>query len=219
MNIFRLGGDLLHLASFVILLLKIFSTKSCRGISLKTQITYVVVFCARYLDLFWNFDSLYNSVMKVIFITLSVGIVYLMVWSPTISKTYSRQHDDFNLLFTFVPTFLLALVWNEKFTYDEVLWAWSIYLEAVAIIPQLIVLQREASETGFVDTLDSHYVFALGGYRALYLLNWIYRLATEPHYRNWIVWIAGLVQTAIYGEFFYYYIKARIEGGRMVLPM
>eukprot|EP01043_Picozoa_sp_COSAG02_P013241 COSAG02_NODE_526_length_20707_cov_11.431337_14_plen_184_part_00 len=35
------------------------------GISLKTQILYVIVFCTRYMDLFWNFASLYNWCMKV----------------------------------------------------------------------------------------------------------------------------------------------------------
>jgi hypothetical protein len=31
MNLFRLAGDLTHLASFVVLLLKILATRSCRG--------------------------------------------------------------------------------------------------------------------------------------------------------------------------------------------
>ena len=76
---------------------------------------------------------------------------------------------------------------NPEFSLFEILWAFSIYLEALAILPQLFLLQR----TGEVETLTSHYIFALGGYRAFYLLNWIYRLATEPGYSNWIVWVAG----------------------------
>lgn len=35
------------------------------GISLKTQILYVIVFCTRYMDLLWNFASMYNWCMKV----------------------------------------------------------------------------------------------------------------------------------------------------------
>lgn len=83
------------------------------------------------------------------------------------------------------------------------MWAFSIYLEAVAIFPQLVMLQT----TGDVDTITYDYMFTLGGYRALYLINWIYRLATEPEYSEWIVWIAGLVQTGLYCDFFYYYLK------------
>ncbi|KAF7233125.1 hypothetical protein EG68_12485 [Paragonimus skrjabini miyazakii] len=39
MNIFRLAGDLSHLAAILILLLKIYSSRSCKGLSGKTQRT------------------------------------------------------------------------------------------------------------------------------------------------------------------------------------
>lgn len=53
----------------------------------------------------------------------------------------------------------------------EILWAFSIYLEAVAILPQLFMLQR----TGEAENITTHYLFALGAYRALYVPNWVYR--------------------------------------------
>ena len=59
-------------------------------------------------------------------------------------------------------------------------WAFSIYLEAVAILPQLFLLQKQ----GEVENLTSHYVAALGAYRALYLLNWVYRYFTEEDYQQ-----------------------------------
>ena len=59
--------------------------------------------------------------------------------------------------------------------FKEVLWAFSIYLESVAILPQLFMLQR----TGEAETITTHYLFALGAYRALYIPNWIYRYFTE----------------------------------------
>jgi len=65
MNIFRYAGDFAHLASFLILFYKIFQTKQVGGISLKTQELYVLVFVTRYVDLLWNFASMYNWVMKV----------------------------------------------------------------------------------------------------------------------------------------------------------
>lgn len=37
----------------------------CAGISLKTQFLYALVFLCRYVDLFWNFASMYNWTMKV----------------------------------------------------------------------------------------------------------------------------------------------------------
>ena len=70
MNIFRLIGDMSHLFSFFVLLYRIFSSKSVAGISLKTQELYCIIFVARYLDIFWNFISLYNTIMKVMCSTL-----------------------------------------------------------------------------------------------------------------------------------------------------
>ena len=66
---------------------------------------------------------------------------------------------------------VLALLFHVHFTVDEVLWSYSIFLESVAILPQMFLLQR----TGEAETITTHYIFALGAYRALYILNWIYR--------------------------------------------
>ena len=69
-----------------------------------------------------------------------------------------------------------------------------------------------------VDNLTGNYVFTLGAYRALYILNWIYRFMTEPGYHAWIAWVAGLVQTAVYVDFFYYYLQAWKDNKKLKLP-
>jgi ER lumen protein retaining receptor len=79
--------------------------------------------------------------------------------------------DTFRLEYIVGPSFLLALLWNPSFTFVEVLWSFSIFLESVAIFPQLFILQR----TGEAETITTHYLAALGAYRALYIPNWIYR--------------------------------------------
>lgn len=82
-------------------------------------------------------------------------------------------------------------------------WNISIYLESLAIVPQLIILQRYRE----VENLTGNYVFFLGAYRALYILNWVYRAYTEPFYKhNWVVYACGVVQTCLYLDFFYYFI-------------
>lgn len=220
MNIFRVSGDLLHLFSIFILLLKIYTSKNCNGISLKTQFLYALVFVTRYLDLAYNFLSMYNTVMKIIFIASSCTIVYWMRFREPYCRSYDAKVDTFPLIYLLAPCAILALFINEQFTFTEILWSFSIYLEAVAIVPQLVVVQAFAkANNGFVESLTSDYVFCLGGYRAMYLLNWIYRLMTEDGYRNWIVWTAGMVQTGIYIDFFYYYIKNKLEGKKLTLPV
>lgn len=50
----------------------------CTGLSFKTQALYVTVFVARYLDLFYDFVSLYNTLMKIFFIASTCYVLYLM---------------------------------------------------------------------------------------------------------------------------------------------
>ncbi|KAK1272369.1 ER lumen protein retaining receptor [Acorus gramineus] len=214
MNAFRLAGDMTHLLSIVLLLLKIRTRKSCAGISLKTQELYVVVFATRYLDLFTKYISFYNTVMKLVFLGSSIGIVWYMRYHKVVKQTYNREDDTFRYLFLVVPCFVLALFVNREFTPTEVLWTFSLYLEAVAILPQLVLLQRSRN----IDNLTGNYVFLLGAYRALYLINWIYRFFVENHQFRWIPWLSGILQTAMYTDFFYYYIRSWQNRETLKLP-
>ncbi|KAI4371785.1 hypothetical protein MLD38_010094 [Melastoma candidum] len=214
MNIFRLAGDMTHLFSVLVLLLKIYATKSCSGISLKTQELYALVFIMRYLDLFIDFISVYNTVMKLVFIGSSLAIVWCMRRHRMVMRTYDKDLDTFRHFFLVLAALVLALLVHEKFTILEILWAFSIYLEAVAILPQLVLLQR----SGNVDNLAGQYVFFLGAYRAFYILNWIYRYYMEPHFTRWIACVSGLVQTALYADFFYYYFISWKNNAKLKLP-
>ncbi|KAB5520833.1 hypothetical protein DKX38_025152 [Salix brachista] len=267
MNIFRLVGDMTHLASVLVLLLKIHTIKSCAGtdglgykviyslkpfpssimivlvwldsgillkrllcISLKTQELYALVFATRYLDIFTHYYSFYNTVMKLIFLGSSFSIVWYMRRHKLVRRSYDKDHDTFRHLFLVLPCLILALLIHEKLTFREVTWAFSMYLEAVAILPQLVLLQR----TRNIDNLTGQYVFLLGyfllhnlcsfnlrllsAYRALYILNWVYRYFTEPHFIHWISWISGFVQTLLYADFFYYYFQSWKNNVKLELP-
>mmetsp|Transcript_20 Transcript_20/g.44 ORF Transcript_20/g.44 Transcript_20/m.44 type:complete len:224 (+) Transcript_20:105-776(+) len=212
LNVFRTTGDFMHLIAMLILLYRIRLTRSAAGVSLRTQELYVLVYATRYLDVFWNFLSLYNTVFKIVFLAVSIMTVYLMRFRY--AHTYDKEHDTFRVEFLIAPCLLLALVWNLAFEFTEILWAFSIYLEAVAILPQLFLLQR----TGEVETMNSHYIACLGSYRVLYILNWVWRLYHEPGYRNWIAWVSGIVQSGLYADFFYYFFKSKWYGQKLKLP-
>eukprot|EP00252_Welwitschia_mirabilis_P027991 TRINITY_DN988_c0_g1_i1.p1 TRINITY_DN988_c0_g1~~TRINITY_DN988_c0_g1_i1.p1 ORF type:complete len:216 (+),score=17.86 TRINITY_DN988_c0_g1_i1:220-867(+) len=214
MNAFRLAGDMTHLLSIMVLLLKIHSMKSCAGISLKTQELYVLVFATRYLDIFSQYISFYNTAMKIVFLVTSFSIVWYMRYHKVVRQTYDRDQDTFRHYVLVIPCFLLAVLINNKFTVREVLWTFSLYLEAVAILPQLVLLQRSRN----IDNLTGNYVFLLGAYRALYILNWIYRYMVEKQQFRWISCISGLVQTALYADFFYYYLKSWKNNEKLQLP-
>ncbi|XP_077979411.1 ER lumen protein-retaining receptor 2 [Glandiceps talaboti] len=211
MNVFRLVGDLSHVAAIIILLLKIWRTRSCAGVSGKSQILFAMVFLTRYLDLFTNFISVYNSSMKCLYLFCSFATVYLMF--VKFKATYDSNHDTFRIEFLVVPVGGLAFLVNHDFSLLEILWTFSIYLESVAILPQLFMI----SKTGEAETITSHYLFALGSYRALYIINWVYRYYTEGFF-DLIAIVAGCVQTILYCDFFYLYITKVLKGKQLTLP-
>ncbi len=119
MNIFRLLADLLHAASFLVLLVKIWKSKSSAGISGRSQVLFALVFATRYLDLFTHFISLYNSIMKVFYLVSSFGTIYLMF--SKFKATYDRNHDTFRIEFLIIPSAILALLINHEFEVLEVI--------------------------------------------------------------------------------------------------
>ncbi|KAG0714692.1 ER lumen protein-retaining receptor 1 [Chionoecetes opilio] len=199
MNVFRLAGDISHLLAIIILLLKIWTSRSCAGISGKSQVMFAITYTARYLDLFTNFISLYNSTMKIIFLGAAYATLYLIY--VRFKATYDHNHDTFRVEFLLIPTVILSVLINHDFSPLEILWTFSIYLESVAILPQLFMV----SKTGEAESITSHYLFALGSYRALYIINWVYRYYAEGFY-DLIAIVAGVVQTVLYCDFFYLYI-------------
>jgi len=169
------------------------------------------VFTTRYLDLFFRYVSLYNSIMKLFFIASSVYILYLMKFK--FRPTHDPSIDTFKIEYILAPCFVLGLLFNYRFTPTEILWSFSIWLESVAILPQLFMLQR----TGEAETITTHYLAALGLYRALYIPNWVYRYFTEDVVDP-IAVTAGIVQTCLYLDFFYVYFTKVLQGQKFELP-
>ena len=92
-----------------------------------------------------------------------------------------------------MPCSVLALIINYEFSFMEILWTFSIYLESVALIPQLVFIYR----AGKAEVTISVYLFVLGFYRGFYILNWVYRYNVEGRYDPIVIW-AGCVQTVLY---------------------
>ncbi|GAY33799.1 hypothetical protein CUMW_282200 [Citrus unshiu] len=197
MNIFRLAGDMTHLASVLVLLLKIHTIKSCSGVSLKTQELYALVFATRYLDIFTDFVSLYNTFV------FNCLVHEASQHCEKVSTIKTRT--PFRRFFLVLPCLLLALLINENFTFKEKPLQYFLSLYSC-----------KGLETS--DNLTGQYVFFLGAYRGLYILNWVYRYFTEPHYVHWIPWISGLVQTLLYADFFYYYFDSWKNNKNLRLP-
>lgn len=211
-NIFRMSGDISHLASIIILIHQINLTRSIQGISFKTQLLYTIVFVTRYLDLFFRWVSFYNFIMKIFFIGSSLYILHLMHRKFRSSET--SKIDTFPVEYLLGGSAVMALATTYDYSITEILWTFSLWLESVAILPQLFILQR----TGEAKTLTTHYIFALGLYRALYIPNWVYRYFAEGRI-DWLSVVTGIIQTGIYSDFFYIYYTRVMKGLSFELPV
>jgi ER lumen protein retaining receptor len=119
MNYFQFIGDIMHLLSIVILLLQIDVTKSCAGISLKTQVLYFVVFATRYAHMFTKWVSLYTFVMKLFFLGTSAFIIYQMYF--VYKDTYDHTQDNFKAEFLLLGSALCSIVAHFEFNFYEVI--------------------------------------------------------------------------------------------------
>ncbi|XP_055908853.1 ER lumen protein-retaining receptor-like [Eupeodes corollae] len=200
-NGLQLIADMLHLVAIIILLLRICVKTSCADVSIKSQILFCIVYCARYMDLFTVYISTYNSAMKIGYIGVSLLTILLIHLKSRNNNENASHHDSFRIEFLVVPCALLALFVNHEFTCLEVLWTFSIYLEAVAILPQFFLICK----IGKAERLTVCYLVVLWLYRVFYLTKWGVKYVNEGSF-DFVSVLGGIVQTSIYIAFLFYFI-------------
>jgi len=214
-----------HLASKIILIATIHHLRSAEGISFLTQLLYLLVFCLRYLDLFWTFTrDWYNTTLKIVYILTSIYTLHIMLNRFPRSREGEKEWRVSGwILVIAVPTGIIAgwsiykLNWGSEaarrgFGFHEALWNISLCIEALHLLPQLSLLSHISTPTA----INSYYLFALGSYRFLYILNWIERHRKDDYFDP-LPTLCAIIQTYIYIEFAWVYwrrqrIKIRAGG-------
>lgn len=206
---FRFLGDFLMVASRAVLIKKILATRSVSGLSLRTQALYLVAYLCRYLDIFTPVGATllrrtYNTVMKAIFISYQLALVYLI--GAKHRSTYNRRYDDFNILILVGAAFGFGLLLKGATAsigeyFSELLYTASLILEAVAILPQLAMIQ----EAGECESLTALHILLLSFYRLSYVVHFVLRARVRAV--DHVMVGAGLVQTLLYGDFFVVYYR------------
>ena len=168
MNVFRLLGDSLHYAALLTLPAKIVVTGSSNGISVKAQILYLLVFITRYLDLFTNYVSFYNSFSKLFFI--GIATITTVLISLVFPSSDTRKLDTLWVSPLILGPAMAALIWNHEMTIMELLWTFSIFLEAIVMLPQLHLSTKTKPNRVILI-----YMALMGSYRLFYCFNWIFR--------------------------------------------
>jgi len=225
LNAFHVTGDMIQMSGIAMILHRLLIVGNAQGISRKTQELYLLVYITRYMDtdLFSASSSrtLYVATVR-FFCTVSTAVALLLLSRHGCSnayKTYRSDQDSFpHFKFLMLPCMAITLLrywdclddlmhgrenpWKEPL---DALWAFSIILESVATIPQVLVYQQysrdgETNRQSMSGLLaGGRFAFSMGLYKFFSILNWIFRAYTQPAKKHtlWVLYICGVVQVAI----------------------
>jgi hypothetical protein len=214
------------MTAVIILIWAIHCNRSAEGVSLITQMLYLVVFCTRYLDWFWTYPLgeanhrsttllWWNFFGKLLYVGTSVYTILIMLrrYPRTREREKAWRLGAYCFFGSVISSPFVCLIFRgtEGYTFSEwfieMLWTLSIILESVCVLPQLLLLRQTTVPT----VIDSFYLLALALYRALYILRWIFRYADEGKIDPISV-IFGLIQTGLYVDFAWvYYSRQRVK--------
>jgi len=217
-----------QMLSFLIVIIKVYSHQNISGLSQNTFISYLIVLASRlsstmlypgYLPSDKAGDWFYQTT-EVISLVSSICLVYMI--RNTYRDTANIHEDSIDFSYLAVPTLGLALLvhtsLNRNFVTD-VLWTFSMYLESVAILPQIFLFFKKK---GQIESYTSHYV-ALQGLSRLFSLIFWYDTYDELNssfddsysmfhsYCGYFIVISQVIQLIIMLDYYYHYIKALLK--------
>jgi len=211
-NRLRYFADQSHLISTIILIHKMCTTNSCYGLSLKAQIMFLISYFCR-LSVFTTSDpTLYDNFSKFFYFLMTLIIVYLI--GVKYSSSYQKKYDTFNVFIILLICFPLSYISTPNHTASMLLYYFSLWLESFAILPQIILISRVRR----IEVLANEYIFFMGLYRVLYLINWINQ-SLRSQGVSWIIWTNSFIQAVLHIDFIYYFIKSVCEGREFALPL
>merc|ERR1719453_325279 len=209
---------------FGLLLLQVIRGRGTTSISLRTLAMYIILLCFRlyavclhesYIPVDQSGDYLYQMI-EATSLVLVIATFYKML---TIFEDDYPREDKFNILGLIVVCGIAALCvhpnLNEDFWADTS-WTFSIYLEAVAMVPQLFLLTKLG---GDVESLQGHYMACTFAGRLAMLRVWVkcyvqiaYSVPDEPDLDNrpggYGVLVAHLLPCILLADFMYLYARS-----------
>jgi hypothetical protein len=232
-------GAMARMFGFGILNLKTFKSQRSTGISAKTLQLYSLVFFFRltsiirhegYLPYDKSGDWLYHFIEIVAFVFTASALYGVMIPFKATYQADCDRFGEFNVpsgygaVYLAVPTLLVAIFLHPSLNEDflsDVAWTYAMYLESVAVIPQLYMFQKQ--KNGVVEIMNAHFVAALGFGRVMEFTFWIYsyhELSTSSgsSLPGYLAIISQFIQLVLMVDFFWYYITAVKNATPLVLP-
>lgn len=80
--------------------------------------------------------------MKILFIVITAYSMYLMRKRIPFCLSYDKDSDSFQHYYIYLAAMILAVIIHKSFNPIDFLWSFSVWLEALAILPQLFMIYK-----------------------------------------------------------------------------
>ena len=225
-------SSLTQMFAFIIVVIKVYTFQNSSGLSINTLICYALLLSARlFTNLLFtgylpsdNSGDWFYQLTEIISLLCVLLLIYLTLIVYTETSDYTNDKVPFYYLA--IPTFILACIVHTSlngFLPTDITWCFSMYLEAVAIFPQI---QLFVVKKGQIETYTSHYVALCGLSRLLSLIFWwdtYPELNTQDgnsislfcNYCGYFIIASQVIQLLIMIDYYYLYFKSLFKGEAM----
>mmetsp|Transcript_38317 Transcript_38317/g.43185 ORF Transcript_38317/g.43185 Transcript_38317/m.43185 type:complete len:325 (+) Transcript_38317:49-1023(+) len=224
-------GGLARCFGFGILVYKILKSHSVKGVSVKTLQLYSMVFIFRlisimmhegYLPYDKSGDWLYHFIEGTSLCLCGVALFAAMV--GPFKHTYQANLDTFGAVIMAGSILFVSVCIHPNLNKDfisDTAWTFAMYLESAALLPQLLMFQKQKS--GVVELLTAHFVFALGVGRVLEFTFWLYSHseledASGSKLPGYLALFSQILQILMMTNFFRGYYMSMKNSTPMKLP-
>lgn len=227
---FLILSSLIQLISFILLYFKIEDFQNVSGLSGNSLIIYAIVILTRLLPTLIERGYTPDDKTSLWVYELSeffslIVVLYLLACIYELYYETSDNEIDNKLPFYYfaIPCFILALIFKADLNdniFTDFLWAFSMYYETFAIIPQIFLF---VSKKGQIEKFTSHYVALCGLSRLFSLIYW-WQVFTEldsvedyftGYFVKYFVLGAQILQLILMGDYYYLYFKSLFKGKQM----
>ena len=228
-SFFLVLSSIIQTSAFIIILLKVTDRQSCSGLSANTLICYCILLFARLTSTLFYPGYLPNDSSGTWLYQLS-DLISLLTCCLLIYLIYFKYRETSDLMldnkvpfyYLAIPTYILALIiksnLNNNFICDTN-WAFSMYLEAFAIFPQILLFTLKK---GQIEKFTSHYVALCGLSRLFSLIFWLDTYdelkvtgSICGSYVGYFIIGSQIVQLLIMADYYYLYFKSILKGNEI----
>lgn len=223
-------GAAVQLLGFCLLRMKVRKQNGVQGISSRSLQLFICVYCCRlfstlqyngYLPVDRSGDWVYQACEVM---ALLVAVSLLVTIHGKHDATYEKENDTCAIMGFLGGAAVLAYLVHPSLNnraLPDCMWTVALYLEAVAMVPQLFMLSKRG---GAVESFAGHYVACVFTSRLLMITFWFHSYPelklknSEYNLPGYGVVGAQIFQLALFCDFMYYYAKSWSTSTALVLP-